>query len=69
MSSEGAFLGIDISTKSTVVSLYKSDMAEPSTVSTVLGEESYSIPTIVAKRVGMSQWFFGDEAIKRSRTK
>ncbi|SCX76106.1 hypothetical protein SAMN05660668_00164 [Pseudobutyrivibrio sp. AR14] len=69
MSSEGAFLGIDISAKSTVVSLYKADMAEPSTVSTVLGEECYSIPTTVAKRVGMSQWFFGDEAIKRSRTK
>lgn len=69
MGSDGAYLGIDISAKSTVVSLYKSDMDEPATVSTVLGEECYSIPTVIAKRVGMGQWFFGDEAIKRSRTK
>ena len=64
-----SFIGIDISAKSTVVSIYKSEMTEPATVSTVLGEECYSIPTVIAKRTGMSQWFFGDDAIKRSRTK
>lgn len=68
-SSEAAYLGIDISSKYTVVSVYRSDMSEPATVSTVLGEESYSIPTVLAKKVGMGQWYFGDEAIKRSRTK
>ncbi|MBE5911638.1 DUF5716 family protein [Pseudobutyrivibrio sp.] len=68
-SSEAAYLGIDISSKYTVVSVYRADMPEPATVSTVLGEESYSIPTVLAKKVGMGQWFFGDEAIKRSRTK
>ncbi len=68
-SSEAAYLGIDISSKYTVVSVYRADMPEPATVSTVLGEESYSIPTVLAKKVDMGQWFFGDEAIKRSRTK
>lgn len=68
-SSEAAYLGIDISSKYTVVSVYRSDMSEPATVSTVLGEESYSIPTVLAKKVGMAQWYFGDEAIKRARTK
>ena len=67
--SEGAYLGIDISARSTVLSIYKSNMDEPATVSTILGEENYSIPTILAKRYGMGQWFFGDEAISKSRTK
>lgn len=67
--SDGAYIGIDISSKNTVVSLYKKEMDEPVTVTTVLGEESYSIPTVLAKRIGMSQWFFGDEAIKKSRVR
>ncbi|MCR4830108.1 MAG: hypothetical protein K5883_01500 [Pseudobutyrivibrio sp.] len=66
---EGAYLGIDINSRNTVLSIYKSNMEEPVTVSTVLGEENYSIPTILAKRVGMGQWFFGDEAISKSRVK
>ena len=65
----GAYLGIDISSKSTVISIYKSNMDEPATVSTVLGEENYSIPTALGKRIGMGQWFFGEEAIQKSRTK
>ena len=67
--SEGAYLGIDISSRSTVLSIYKSNMEEPATVSTVLGEENYSIPTVLAKRLGMGQWFFGDEAVLKSRVK
>jgi hypothetical protein len=67
--SSGAYLGIDISAKSTVISLYKSNMDEPATVSTVLGEENYSIPTVLAKRIGMGQWYFGDEALSKVRVK
>lgn len=69
MSDSGAILGIDINPRSTVLSIYKSNMEEPTTVSTVLGEENYSIPTVLAKRNGMGQWFFGDEAITKNRTK
>ena len=66
---EGAYVGIDISSRNTVLSIYNSNMDEPATISTILGEENYSIPTVLAKRVGMSQWFFGEEAIKMSRLK
>ena len=66
---EGAYVGIDISSRNTVLSIYNSNMAEPATISTILGEENYSIPTVLAKRVGMSQWFFGEEAIRMSRLK
>jgi hypothetical protein len=67
--SSGAYLGIDISAKSTVISIYKSNMDEPATVSTVLGEENYSIPTVLAKRIGMGQWYFGEEALLKVRLK
>lgn len=67
--SEGAYVGIDISARSTVLSIYKSNMVEPATVSTVLGEENYAIPTTLAKKNGMGQWFFGEEAINKSRIK
>jgi len=66
---EGVFLGIDITAKNTLLSIYKSNMSEPVTISTVLGAENYSIPTYLAKKVGLSQWFFGEEAIKRVKTK
>ena len=69
MSDSGAIIGIDINPRSTVLSIYKSNMDEPTTVSTVLGEENYSIPTVLAKRNGMGQWFFGEEALLKGRTK
>ncbi len=68
-SSQGAYVGIDINARSTVLSIYKSNMDEPATISTIVGEENYSIPTVIAKRMGMGQWFFGEEAIKMSRLK
>ncbi len=32
-------------------------------VSAVLGEEQFAIPTVLAKRVGAGQWFYGAEAV------
>ena len=69
MNTQGAYVGIDISSKSTVLSIYKSNMDEPATISTIIGEENYSIPTVIAKRFGMGQWFFGEDALKMSRLK
>ncbi len=67
--SDGMYLGIDLSSRYTVLSIYNTNMVEPSTISTVVGEENYSIPTVLAKRQGMGQWFFGDEALKMGRLK
>ncbi len=61
------YLGIDISSRYTILSVYNANMEEPQTVSTVLGAESYTIPTAIAKKNGLSQWFFGDEAIRQSK--
>lgn len=65
---KGVYFGIDISDKYTLVSYYNDRMKEPMTVSTVMGGENFVIPTMLAKKKGMSQWFFGDEARRRVNT-
>lgn len=64
----GIYLGFDINNKNTVISFYKTGMAEPETVSTVMGSESFLVPTFIAKKRGVGQWFFGDEAYHRTAT-
>ena len=64
--SDGIYLGIDITGESALISYYKTDMEEPETVSTVLGSESYQIPAVLAKRSGVGQWFFGNDAKRQA---
>ena len=59
---KGLYLGIDINAKYTMISYYQLHMTEPQTLSTVMGSETYQIPTYLAKKKGISQWFFGEEA-------
>ena len=59
------YIGIDLSNSRTLLSFYKPNMAEPVTVSTVVGSENYAIPTFLAKKKGLGQWFYGDEAKRR----
>ncbi len=56
------YLGIDFGPESTILSIYNQNMAEPQTISTVLGAENYAIPTVLAKKNGLSQWYFGHDA-------
>lgn len=37
------------------------------TVSSVAGTEQYNIPTVLCKRRGVNQWFYGKEALKYER--
>ncbi|MCR4998762.1 MAG: hypothetical protein K6A05_02875 [Lachnospiraceae bacterium] len=59
---DGVYYGLDIGNKYTLISYYQLNMEEPQTISTVMGSEAYQIPTLLAKRKGMGQWFFGNEA-------
>ncbi len=63
----GIYVGIDINAKYTMISYYQLNMDEPQTISTVMGSENYQIPTAIAKRKGVAQWYFGDEARLRAR--
>ncbi len=63
----GVYLGIDIDDKSTIFSYYKKGQDEPITLSTVMGSEVYQIPTFLAKKRGVGQWFFGNDAIRQTQ--
>ena len=61
----GIYFGIDISDKYTMISMYQLHMAEPQTISTIVGSENYQIPTYLSKKKGISQWYLGREARQR----
>lgn len=46
----GIYFGIDISDKYTMISMYQLHMAEPQTISTIVGSENYQIPTYLSKK-------------------
>lgn len=65
---EPIILGIDLNDRYAMVSYYQLNMKEPETVSTIAGGENYQIPTILAKRQSLGQWFYGEEAKKMAKT-
>ena len=60
--SGGVYFGIELRNTYTCVSYYQLNMDSPETISTVMGVENYQIPTFIAKRRGVGQWYFGNEA-------
>ena len=65
---EPYYLGIDLNERYAMISFYRSDQKEPDTVSTVAGSENYQIPLVLAKRRGIGQWYYGDDARKMAKT-
>ena len=65
---EPIILGIDLNDRCAMVSYYQLNMKEPETVSTIAGSENYQIPTLLAKRKHLGQWFYGDDAKKMAKT-
>ena len=65
---EPIILGIDLNDRYAMVSYYQLNMKEPETVSTIAGSENYQIPTLLAKRKNLGQWFYGEEAKKMAKT-
>lgn len=57
-------IGFDLGRTFSQISYYKEGSEEPVTVSLVMGTQMYNIPTLLAKRPGVGQWFFGREAAK-----
>ncbi|MCR4611110.1 MAG: hypothetical protein K5644_04345 [Lachnospiraceae bacterium] len=60
--SRGVYFGIELRSSYTCVSYYQLNMDSPETISTVMGAENYHIPTYIAKRRGVGQWYYGNEA-------
>lgn len=57
-------VGYDLGIVASQISYYQSDTATVETVSCVAGTEQYNIPTVLCKRKGVNQWFYGKEALK-----
>ena len=57
-------VGYDLGKMVSQISFCTPDASEIETVSSVAGTEQYNIPTVLCKRRGVNQWFYGKEAIK-----
>lgn len=62
----GLYYGIDLGEKTTIISYWQTNMSDPLTMSTVVGSDDIEIPTALAKRPGLSQWFFGKDAREKA---
>lgn len=56
------YFGIDLGKKNTILSFFDDSKKGPESVSTIMGSKEYQIPTVIAKRIGIEQWFYGKEA-------
>jgi hypothetical protein len=63
---DGLYYGIDLGARTTIISCWQNRMSDPVTMSTVVGSDDIEIPTALAKRPGLSQWFYGREARERA---
>ena len=50
-------VGYDLGNTFSQISYYNINSPEPETVSSVIGTQMYNIPTILAKRPGVGQWY------------
>lgn len=57
-------VGYDLGTVVSQISYCQPDGSLAETVSSVAGTEQYNIPTVLCKRKGVNQWFYGKEALK-----
>ncbi len=57
-------VGYDLGNTYSQISFYSAESSEVETVSAVAGGQIYNIPTVLCKRSGTSQWFYGREALK-----
>lgn len=63
---EKIIVGYDLGNRCSQISYCTYEGGEPETLSVTAGEESYNIPTVLCKRKGANQWFFGKEAYKHA---
>ena len=57
-------VGYDLGNEFSQISYCLSDSREVETLSQVAGTEHYNIPTVLCKREGVNQWFYGREALR-----
>lgn len=64
LNSGRVIVGYDLGNEFSQISYSLSDSGEVETLSQVAGTEHYNIPTVLCKRIGVNQWFYGREALR-----
>lgn len=67
LSSDKLIVGYDLGNEYSQISVSVSGSEEVTTLSLVAGAENYNIPTVLCKRNGVNQWFYGKEAIRYAK--
>lgn len=57
-------VGYDLGEKYSQISYCVYGQEEATTIATVVGTKQYNIPTMLCKREGVNQWFYGKDAVK-----
>ncbi|MBD5523105.1 MAG: hypothetical protein HDR04_01525 [Lachnospiraceae bacterium] len=57
-------VGYDLGEKYSQLSYCVYGQEEATTIATVVGTKQYNIPTMLCKREGVNQWFYGKDAVK-----
>ena len=66
LKSEKLIVGYDLGNDFSQISYAVSAGGEVETLSQVAGEQVYNIPTVLCKRRGVNQWFYGKEALRNA---
>ena len=61
-------IGYDLSDYNAQISYCPMDSYEAETVSSVMGNQIYDIPTVLCKRLEVNQWYYGREALKQAES-
>lgn len=67
MNNDKVFIGYDLGNSYSQISYCTGQGTAPETLSQVAGSEQFNIPTVLCKRKGVNQWFYGKEALKYAR--
>lgn len=62
--SDKLIVGYDLGNQFSQISFAVSESGEVETLSLVAGSQNYNIPTVLCKRYGVNQWFYGREALR-----
>ncbi|MBQ7934666.1 MAG: hypothetical protein IJ327_07780, partial [Lachnospiraceae bacterium] len=57
-------VGYDLSNDYVQISYCQCGSDQVETLSSVMGEDSYRIPTALCKKQGVNQWFYGQDALR-----
>lgn len=63
----GYMVGFDLGNKTSQISYVNLD-GQVDTLPVVTGTQQFNIPTVLFKRAGVNQWFYGKEALKKAET-